>query len=377
MKAISKQRSVTVRAALLTALAAGTLGLARPAAAQEACGGTTCPKGYSCETVPQPCPAIACEEGSECRDWDCSGTVEQCVAQPCDADSDCAADMVCLTRTFNECAHDAPACAPGAECFLPEPVDCTPTTTSACVPRWTLPCESAASCGAGFACVEQESCECKGSTGSGSSGMPAPAGGAQPTEPAPDAPAGADAPPSSGGSVPPAGAGGGNSASPGSPPVDNPSDCSCKPSGVSACEIIERSCTTDAECPSGWSCADNPEGVCWASSDGSTGCEPGDPPKLCLPPYRNLDSSGAIGRDEPANGGVATPNTPGDVAEPLPTAAPGESEFAEDSSTASPAAAEQGCSFGGSPDKGTSGLSLAALGALFAFSSRRRWQRRS
>ena len=40
-----------------------------------------------------------------------------------------------------------------------------------------------------------------------------------------------------------------------------------------------------AVCPEGWSCIDNPNGECWASSDGSSGCTIDGPEKICAPPY--------------------------------------------------------------------------------------------
>ena len=43
--------------------------------------------------------------------------------------------------------------------------------------------------------------------------------------------------------------------------------------------------TDPAACPEGWTCIDNPNGVCWASSDGTSGCTTDGPEKICAPPY--------------------------------------------------------------------------------------------
>jgi hypothetical protein len=76
---------------------------------------------------------------------------------------------------------------------------------------------------------------------------------------------------------------------------------------VKACEPIRVACSADSECPSGWSCRDNPEGACWADSNGNTGCTPADPAKLCFPPYADLLNGGGFGT---GNDGSASPGTP-------------------------------------------------------------------
>jgi len=342
------------------------------AAAAEPCGDTSCPKGYACEEVPAACPDIACAPGSECPP--CTDTVLACVPQPCSSDSDCESDMVCLERTSSSCtgATDAPACAPGESCpeFAPEPVECTTETTTQCVPRWSLPCTTAASCGEGFSCVERESCGCSGSSGGGSQGSGgAASGGATPpsrpgaepaplpTEPVP--PSDPDAPDSSDAAdpkpvpdVPPSGAA----------PAPLPPDCSCEPSGFKACVLDEVACDADSDCPSGWTCGDNPEGVCWASSDGSMGCEPGDPPKLCLPPYTDL-GGGYPGRGEDSNGD--TPTSPGSPVSG-PAQPPGFDEEAGGEPVSGGDADSGGCTLAAGPTPGSGAPGLAALGALVA-----------
>ncbi len=340
------------------------------ALAAEPCGDTSCPKGYACEEVQAGCPAIDCPPGSDCPP--CAGTTLACVAEPCDSDSDCETDMVCLKQTREECSGEAaPACPPGATCDAPEPKPpvCNTVSTSQCVPRWSLPCSTDASCGEGFACVEQESCSCSGSAGGGSSGSGgASSGGATPPSPGTD-----PVPPSD-----PDDSGAEDRApqpepAPSEPPgfaapAPLPPDCVCEPSGKKACVPNEVACDADSDCPSGWSCADNPEGVCWSGPNGDAGCSPGDPPKLCMPPYVNLGGGyPARGEDSNGSGSPGTPTSSGDAAggpnpNPLPPGFEGESETASNADTES----ESGCSvaLGPTPGSGTSGL--AALGALVA-----------
>jgi hypothetical protein len=377
MQSIRSQRSQSGKHVLLSALVLGAFGFANPAAAQEACGDSECPKGYTCETVPAACPAIACAPGSECPP--CDGTVEQCVAESCDSDADCDEQMVCLTRTITECATDAPACEPGTDCgSAAAPTDCTAASYSACVPRWTLGCVTAADCGEGFSCEEQLSCSAPGSPGTGTG-----TGGSTP----------GSVPPSDGGGEP-----GGSEPSEPSDPGDDPkeppnsaerpaaptptpapdvqnpppgSGVTCEPSGVKACVVIERACSADDQCPSGWSCEDNPDGVCWAKPDGSTGCEPADPAKLCLPPYRDL---GGGGYGEETSGGTVTPDgsTPpagnpasaGPGEGPVPNSALGTDQASLDSESS-------GCSMVALPGGSASGAGLSVFGALLAFALRR------
>lgn len=352
------------------------------AAAAEPCGDTSCPKGYACEEVQAGCPAIDCAPGSDCPP--CQGTVLACVPEPCSSDSDCDTDMVCLEQTQTECSGsgEAPACAPGEKCDAPppEPADCNTVTTSQCVPRWTLPCATAANCGDGFSCVEQESCGCTGSSGGSSGSGGASSGGATP----PSTPGTEPAPPSSD-PVPPSDPDDSGSEDrapdpkpnpatpPGAAPAPLPPDCSCEPSGVKACVLNEVACNADSDCPSGWTCGDNPEGVCWASSDGSMGCEPSDPPKLCLPPYMNLGGGGYPTRGEDSSGGGSpttpdTPTAPGNPGSspspnPLP---PGVDTEEGESASNGDAESGRGCSVATGPTRGSNAPGLAALGALVA-----------
>ena len=51
------------------------------------------------------CPEVACVDGEKCEEApDCSSEeVHQCVSIDCNADSDCADDMVCETVTTGKC----------------------------------------------------------------------------------------------------------------------------------------------------------------------------------------------------------------------------------------------------------------------------------
>jgi MYXO-CTERM domain-containing protein len=297
--------SLLAAAALATSFAAS-----RMAQAQEKCGDTECPKGYACETGTAGCPLIDCAEGEECRTCE-PAEYSYCIPAACETDADCGAHMKCAAIEQTECTGGtAPAtepCAADTECkAAPADVaeECTTTTIHQCQPEWTLPCETAADCGEGFACKEQESCWCSGSSGSVGGGV----GGSTGTESgrAGAASGGAssvDVPlPADDGAVSDTGAAEDPSEPVGdtatAPPPDD--QCGCEATGEFACEIVETACTKDSDCPADWTCQDNPMGSCWESSDGTSGCTQADPAKLCQPPYSDL--GGGYGRGEASTG---------------------------------------------------------------------------
>jgi hypothetical protein len=127
--------------------------------------------------------------------------------------------------------------------------------------------------------------------------------------------------------------------------------------------------------------------VCWSGPDGS-GCEPGDPAKLCMPPY--IDVGGYPGRGEdsagpggtPPRGNGETPTSPGSPEPgvpatgnpPAPTPTP--SEGVEENADAADADSG-GCTVSAAPRAGgTSGV-VFALAAALSFAVRRRLQRRA
>jgi len=312
------------------------------ASAEVACGETTCPQGFVCETQPAPCPAIACAEGQECPP--CDATMEVCAPASCTSQADCGADMVCAGFDVRDCGGSAPAepCERGEDCAAPAaPAECSSTTAYECTPRWQLPCAADADCGAGFRCVELESCSCAGSPAApgGSGGGAEPAPGARAPSPAPVDP---DADPS----------------------------CVCEPSGQKSCEVVETACATNAECAAGWTCQDNPEGVCWADANGQTGCTPADPARLCAPPYSNLPVAGGFGEGRPTTGGIPANGGPqsGDGGG-LP--ASGQSE--EDGAGAQ--ASGGGCSISAVPKTDASPLAWLGVALGAAVGLRRRARR--
>jgi Cys-rich repeat protein len=334
------------------------------ASADEACGDKVCPKGFTCETFSLGCPAIACADEASCPP--CEPAEESvCVPVPCSSDADCASGMVCFTETREECEGSEPCAgdpgdaddpgsaepappnpdpdAKSADCDA-EPVNCTTVTASSCVPRWALPCEAAADCGAGFTCEEQLRGGCAGSEGSAGSGTPS--DGAEPTPP--------DA--------------GGDDSSNFAAPADGGGDCFFEPSGVFACVPVETGCTTSADCAEGWTCDANHEGACWASSDGSTGCDPVDPANICYPPYYDLGGGGfAEGNDS----GAPTGGPRGDDETP-PAAPSGEDGSANADSDSSDGKVESGGCSVGHVAGSSSGFSLLALSLAGLFAARRR-----
>ncbi|HMJ12690.1 MAG TPA: hypothetical protein VK524_14815 [Polyangiaceae bacterium] len=196
------------------------------------CGADTdCDRGYRCEAVGvSDCAVAPCPEGEECPTPRGCGEIRACVAgASCDSNADCGAGMLCFEHTSTRCsASDGSSvkpCPAGAECPEPEP-EPTPTceelTEKACIPTYAAPCTTAADCGAGFRCVEQQSCGCGGNPG-------------------PDAP-------------PPVSSGGTSARE--ETPVSS-DDCSCEPSGVFACESLVDECEADSECPADWKCVDH------------------------------------------------------------------------------------------------------------------------
>jgi MYXO-CTERM domain-containing protein len=348
-------RSLVAPSAFLLSLAA-PLFVSTTASAQEACGEQVCPKGFSCETVNVGCPAIACE-GPDCPT--CDGTEQVCLPAPCTSDADCAADMVCHTETHQEC-DDVPPCGADdgsekvPECERVLPSNCSTVSTSSCVPRWYLPCTTAADCGAGFDCVEQIQGGCPGSPGSagggssgGSAGEDSDSAEPLPAEPSP----GAD------GGAPPADE---------RPASDGGTDgCVFEPSGEFACVRIEVACEADSDCLPGWSCDKNNEGACWAASDGSTGCDPVDPPNVCYPPYENLGGGGFA-----EDGGATTGGPRGDD-DSAPEAPNGSGSPAQSGDDTSTVKSGGGCSVG---NAGTTGGAFGALALAFLglFAARRR-----
>ncbi|MBN1605770.1 MAG: hypothetical protein JW940_04015 [Polyangiaceae bacterium] len=293
-----------------------SLGTSRTAQAQEKCGETECPKGYTCETESAGCPLIDCAEGEDCKPCE-PAEYSYCVAAECETDADCGAHMKCAALEQTECSGEAPPatepCDPDTECKVAASdvaVECTTTTIHLCQPQWMLPCETAADCGEGFACKEQESCWCSGSAGgaagggTGTSGVTngtagASSGGAASVDlPLPKENTAAD----DTGAAEDADAAEGDVAAAedvaaeGDVAVAPPPDeqCGCEPTGEFACEVVETACTTDSDCPADWTCEDNPMGSCWADSEGNSGCTPADPARLCQPPYSRL-GGGAYG----------------------------------------------------------------------------------
>jgi MYXO-CTERM domain-containing protein len=341
------------------------------ASAEETCGDQVCPKGYQCETYDLGCPAIACAPGSECPPCE-PGTESVCVPAPCTSDADCADGMLCFTETRQECDDPAPCAGddPGADagaegktpadCGEAVPTNCTTVSSSSCVPRWAVPCQAAADCGPGFTCEEQLQGGCPGSTGSeggstpeGRPASPPDGGGA---EPSPD-----DSSDSDDAATPPGEV----------PPSDGGTDgCVFEPSGVSMCVPIEVACQSDSDCLAGWTCADNNEGACWASSDGSMGCDPVDPPKVCYPQYSDL--GGGRGVAEGDAGGEPTGGLGGNES---PTA-PGSPGLDSDDGSAAADDTDGGNNSGGcavSPARsGGAGFGLLALALAGLLGARRR-----
>lgn len=308
--------------ALATALFGAQLLATNTASAQEACGDTTCPQGYTCETGQGACPAICIvpESGEGCEP--CTAPdIQYCAPAACESDTECGADMRCAEFTNGDCGGTTladPTCDPDApDCaerlMAPERPSCEPTTTRLCTPKWQLPCATASDCGAGFTCEQGESCSTPGCTRD-ADGVDCPA-----------------------------------------------ATVTCEPSGDFYCRAVETACASDADCESGWRCGDNPNGVCSSSSDGETYCETDGPAKLCMPPYTDLPGN--------ARDGVAAFGGP--IVEDGAAELGDADSLTSSDDNATVSESGSGCSLGGAPGTGSAGfLSLVGLSALWA--SRRR-----
>jgi len=288
--------------------------------------------------------------------------------------------MECYSESHSECA-EPPPCAKGADCAAPADAGCTTVTVSACVPHYVPPCASDSECGPGFTCVEQEECACSGSTGSGGGSAPsagsgggtAGSGGATPSDSG-NAPSDAGAadpiPTPDGGAEPPPDAKMAPDA--GAPAPVAPPECTCTPSGVKACKLTVVGCNTASDCPSGFTCENNPSGSCWASSDGSSGCDTPDPAMICAPPYTDLlggahadDSGGELGVSEPTAGG-GTPEAPKANDPTDGNSASAANAGGEDVVT------HGGCAMASAPSESNIGYGLVALGFAGLIGARRR-----
>lgn len=362
------------RLLLAACAAAGLLALVSTSQARECADDSECPKGFTCEqTVNLACPEIACAPDTECEPIECdSGPLYECVSVECDSDDDCAEGMVCHTETWRLCADGCPEGASDEECQQQESA-CEEQSESSCVPRYALACEADGDCGPGFSCLEIESCGCAGSAGSAGSAEPAPdpnAGDAGGEEMEPQAEPGDSPPPED--AVP--------------QDLEDP-NCFCEPTGAYQCELNIVACDTSDDCPEGFECGPNPEGgVCWASSDGDSGCSEPDPAQICLPPYHDLAtgrgfsqaaaSSGLAGGEAgaPLGSGAAT-----DGSDEPPTAevdtndlASGEQGAASDEKAGSESSDSGGCQLSRAPHPAGSGATALGLLMLGAWVSRRR-----
>jgi hypothetical protein len=323
------------------------------------CGDKTCPLGFTCESYESgACPAIATADGGDvaCK----SSTSYQCIPGPCGVDSDCADGMVCHASTTSVCSGTKAApCDPNAaDCTVvatPTPTSCTSTTTQQCVPRYSLPCQTATDCGPGFTCEEGQSCGCSGSAGSVGIATP---GTAAAAPVAADGGA-ASTRPTTGGTS----SGGSTGAAVTDIAVPSPPDCTCSPSGTFACKLQTIACNADADCPTGFSCVDNPGGTCSASSDGTTSCTPADPAKLCQPPYADL--AGGVAKNASEGGDLSATATP--------TANVGPNGGAVDQGTGDPGSVSgSGCALIASPTGPVSKWFSLLLAVGLAFGMRRR-----
>lgn len=347
--------------------AAAVFTFAGSAFADEACGDTTCPTGFVCETAPGLCPEIALvDENGVVQPSDCQAEdIQYCVRAECESDADCGEGMVCHSFDTYDCPPPLPAadCAEGdEECKFERPADveCTPSERSECTPKWELPCTTASDCGEGFDCVELINQWCSGSAGSDG-----------------DSASAADDPDG-----------------PIIEPVAPEENCGSEPSGEFMCQAIETACETDADCLENWTCEENFAGMCWSDSEGNSGCETPDPANVCRAPYSNVGggyygtlaaTSGVAGggpmmaagvgveEADTANNGVALDDgEPSDAVAAGDGSAPAGEAPNSEKTGETPQSSGGGCSVSSSGAGEPAGLAALFLGLAAGLASRRR-----
>ena len=307
---------------------------------------TDCESYETCELVGE--ASCACPPGDAGCDCPDTGTQEfkECVPEPppsCDTDADCSEDLLCVTRTYEECSGGGPVgtCTSspdgGTICEDVGTADvsesCETITEGYCVPPYLAPCQADADCGDGFTCEEYEVCECTGGGSTGSGG----------DDDRTDA---------------------------GEPPEDTGDSCTCEPAGKS-CELVETECTSDADCTGDLTCQEYEDGdvvtePCVDEGDASS-CESADTgssttTKYCLPPdwerwagaANDLGGGGSVDEDDRENYGDAG-TTGGDIADAGEQGAPSQDDSGSNT--------EGGCSSSGQHAP-VGGLALALLGLL-------------
>ncbi len=352
---------------LLTAAAAfAAISFAPSAFAQQECGDQTCEEGYECASFQGLCPEI------DCAGEDCPVCEEEeffyCERAACESDDECGDYMICATMEEYDCSNVKDVdCAPDEPCE--EPVgECEVLEVQRCAAPWELPCEADADCGEGHTC-ELIQCVCDGAAAGGSSD---------------------EAPPPDG------------SEDPATSELVR-EDCGCVEADTGWCQLSETACEEDADCPDSWTCQDNPEGACWADSEGNTGCEPADPERICMPPGYSVGILEVAAADSAATSSAASSgladdgavdetvedgetadlplSDPDDVDVSAQSGAADEDDVAElgsdDDDSGAKSSSGGGCTVATTPGAGSADLMamLAALGA--ALTMRRRRDRRS
>lgn len=222
----------TTRARLLFAAVLMAVAGAAPAAWAQTCSADTdCPSGFSCVVSGTATPAC---KGADCpADAAAADPIiyRACEPKACTTDAECGTGMVCYEQTSTTCVGSggtSSGCAANTTCDAGTVVTsvetCTATTRKICAFKWQLPCSADSDCGDGFVCQPTVSGGCGTSTRSGSS-TPGGSGGAT----------------GSGDSSPPAADGGA-------------AQCPTTTSYPGSCAPKATTCSSDGECPSGWTC---------------------------------------------------------------------------------------------------------------------------
>jgi MYXO-CTERM domain-containing protein len=250
-------------ARLVFVAACVSVALAAPAASAQTCSADTdCPQGFACvasATTTPVCKGTGCPADAGAAE---PAVTLSCQQKACTTDADCGTGMVCYELKSTGCygsGGSSSGCAPNTACDAGTVVTsvetCTTTTRDVCLFKWQLPCNADADCGDGFVCAPNVSggCATSGGAVSGAPNGTAGATGGGGSSPAPAADGGAPA-------------------------------CPTTTSYPGWCTPKAATCTSDSQCPGGWTCT-------------------------------------AVGTPVPVTGGGAPASVPADGAAPAPVAA--------------------------------------------------------
>jgi hypothetical protein len=202
-----------------------------------------CPEDQFCAI--RDCAPPCDPDDPTCEPVDCTGggvCIPRDPVEPppsCTTDEECGDGNVCITQTAESCRSEGCVCAddgdgdpsndPPCDCPPPSEPECTTETYSFCGPRWLDECAVDADCGAGFACLIHDACDCS------------------------------------------------------TDPCDCPTEPGVAPPG--ACELVRVECTDESDCTDGFVCTEEAATEpCAVDETGANTCDAPAATRICAPP---------------------------------------------------------------------------------------------